>query len=561
MPSQAKAAKRRFESKKQFGLDPLVGAKFSRYWHTVRHLRPIQIAHQLKHHCFAPKPRRNISDIAHHMAPILLRPWPRRPQSYLGDRRFCFLNHECGADWQAPGQSHLWQYNLHYFDYLHQADMDRQTGLALMRSWIENHPPVKGNVGWEPYPISLRLVNWIKFCRPFSTVPADIGKSIALQAENLKRGIEYRLMGNHLFANAKALWFAGRFLNDIGLEKLGKTILLRELDEQFLPDGGHFERSPMYHAILTEDLLDLINLCQAANTSPRARKQLEKTARLALGWLDIITDANGDIPLLNDAVHGVATPYRRLKQYAHDLGIRPDSSEIAKHIKGNWRKRDLSGYQVLSDGPLRLIFDTAPLGPQYLPGHAHCDMLAILMDFQGEPIFTDTGVYQYAETACRAYSRGTQAHNTVVLDDLQQAEIWKGFRMGRRGHPMGFWERANRIGCSHTGFCIRKKGLYHERTLDLSDHGFAIKDRVRGPHRHRFQSFFHCAPGVCVRADGHGGLIINERLRIQTRGAEVHLTQSEYYPEFGITEKRPCIVMSGEFYQQTEFGIQCTYSF
>jgi hypothetical protein len=32
------------------------------------------------------------------------------------------------------------------------------------------------------------------------------------------------------------------------------------LPEQILPDGGHFERSPMYHATLLEDLLDLVQL-------------------------------------------------------------------------------------------------------------------------------------------------------------------------------------------------------------------------------------------------------------------------------------------------------------
>jgi uncharacterized heparinase superfamily protein len=35
--------------------------------------------------------------------------------------------------------------------------------------------------------------------------------------------------------------------------------LRSELPEQVLADGGNFERSPMYHAIFLEDVLDLIN--------------------------------------------------------------------------------------------------------------------------------------------------------------------------------------------------------------------------------------------------------------------------------------------------------------
>ena len=42
----------------------------------------------------------------------------------------------------------------------------------------------------------------------------------------------------------------------------GLFILRRELAEQVLEDGGHFELSPMYHALILEDLLDLVNLSQ-----------------------------------------------------------------------------------------------------------------------------------------------------------------------------------------------------------------------------------------------------------------------------------------------------------
>ena len=44
------------------------------------------------------------------------------------------------------------------------------------------------------------------------------------------------------------------------LHAAGARILLRELPEQVLADGGHFERSPMYHALLLHGLLDLVNV-------------------------------------------------------------------------------------------------------------------------------------------------------------------------------------------------------------------------------------------------------------------------------------------------------------
>ena len=81
--------------------------------------------------------------------------------------------------------------------------------------------------------------------------------SLATQLAWLERRLEYHLLANHLLKNGKALLFGGLFLAGPGcrtLARLGLEILLREADEQILADGGHFERSPMYHCIVLEDL-------------------------------------------------------------------------------------------------------------------------------------------------------------------------------------------------------------------------------------------------------------------------------------------------------------------
>ncbi len=536
--------------------------KIGQYWHTIRYLRPKQVWHQIHNRFLPPRLTDTLPIRSSQVEPLSLVRWPSRPETCLGQSRFRFLNREHNLNWLTPGLPHLWQYNLHYFDYLHQPGMDRYSGLQLIKNWIQEHPVTRADAGWEPYPLSLRLVNWIKFCSPEKSLPEDILQSLCLQAANLRNQIEYHLLGNHLFSNGKALWFAGIFLKDEELTCLGREIVLEELKEQFLPDGGHFELSPMYHAILLEDVLDLINLCQSGKFMPdrEALSKLAATAGRALAWLKGIVDEEGRIPLLNDSAHGVAASFKDIQAYAQKLDVKSCQS-ICKTVLGNWEGYNLSGYRVLSDGPMRLIFDAARLGPEYLPGHAHCDMLAILLDFEGKSIFTDTGVYEYEETRRRAYSRGTAAHNTVILDGLDQAELWKGFRMGRRGYPVNFRQRKNSLGASHTGFGIWRKGLIHNRSLLLSDNGFEVKDRVFGPGTHHFEAFFHCAPDVRVQSHKNGMFTLNDQLRIEPRGADIRLTMSDYYPEFGTEEKRPCLVMSGSFSRKTEFGLRCTYSF
>lgn len=82
--------------------------------------------------------------------------------------------------------------------------------LELIHNWIENNPPLKGN-GWEPYPTSLRIVNWVKYILSNNINDENILRSLYIQAQVLSQMLEFHLFGNHLFANAKALIFAGVF--------------------------------------------------------------------------------------------------------------------------------------------------------------------------------------------------------------------------------------------------------------------------------------------------------------------------------------------------------------
>ena len=80
--------------------------------------------------------------------------------------------------------------------------------------WIAENPAPHGN-GWEPYPLSLRIVNWIKWLvrQPAGDPAASIAicRSLELQSHVLSQRLENDLLGNHLFENAKALIFAGCF--------------------------------------------------------------------------------------------------------------------------------------------------------------------------------------------------------------------------------------------------------------------------------------------------------------------------------------------------------------
>src|SRR5205085_8722772 len=140
---------------------------------------------------------------------------------------------------------------------------------SLQQCWIDENPPAVG-VGWEPYPTSLRIVNWIKWALAGNRMNDKAIASLAVQVRFLSQNLEQHLLGNHLLANAKALVFAGLFFEGdeaVSWLRTGLRLLAREIPEQVLPDGGHFERSPMYHSAILEDMLDLCNVTQ---TYPQA---------------------------------------------------------------------------------------------------------------------------------------------------------------------------------------------------------------------------------------------------------------------------------------------------
>ncbi|MFW6273222.1 MAG: heparinase II/III family protein, partial [bacterium] len=147
--------------------------------------------------------------------------------------------------------------------------MDPKIGGELIENYILNLSNT--STGLEPYPISLRGINWIKFISKFSSSHPHIfspsqlltfSSSLYAQYQILLDNLEYHLMGNHLLENGFSLLFGGFYFKEEELYEKARQIIIEQLKEQILNDGGHFELSPMYHQIILDRLLDCINLVQ-----------------------------------------------------------------------------------------------------------------------------------------------------------------------------------------------------------------------------------------------------------------------------------------------------------
>jgi uncharacterized heparinase superfamily protein len=527
----------------------------SQFFHTVRYLRPEQITSRI-----AFRLRRPLPDLR--PAPALRRAtgaWiapVRSTAAYVPPRRFRFLNVErevcTAADWNNPEWDKLWLYNLHYFDVLNaEHAMCPRAAHELVLTWVRENPPCTG-VGWDPYPLSLRIVNWIKRALGGGALPEEALQSLAVQARHLMQRVEWHLLGNHLLANAKALVFGGLFFTgaeaDAWLEH-GLAILERELPEQVLADGGHFELSPMYHSIVLEDVLDLLNLSSVyAAHSPRARlltQPLEETAPRMLTWLRAMCHPDGEIAFFNDAAFAIAAPPDELERYARRLGVagapaNPCEIQYLPH----------SGYVSARSGPVALIFDAAGVGPHYLPGHAHADTLSFELSWHGRRVICNSGTSCYGMGSVRAWERSTAAHNTVSVDGEDSSEVWNSFRVARRAAPFGFTASSSSasvvLSCAHGGYRRLRGQPVHRRDITIARGEVSWRDEVSGRGRHVVSAHIPLHPEVRVRAYGDSAVELacpgGTALALE---AEAHVkltvTRGTYAPEFGKVLERPVV--------------------
>jgi len=449
-------------------------SKAALYWRTIRHLRTVQIVDRVTRRLrprpavpgIAPPPRAPVFELDAALV---------KPRSFLGPRDFRFLGEEraieSGRGWYAPGASRLWTYNLHYFEGLANPDTSERLKRQIVGDWIESNPPGVG-AGWEPYPTSQRIVNWIKWVARASDVPIGFDLSLCRQVRYLERYLEFHLLGNHLFANAKALTAAGLYFRGDTADRWrrrGEAILESELGEQFLPDGGHFELSPVYHALLTEDLLDLLSLYRAYGFEGPVT--LGAVAERAMEWLAVMTGPDGHPALFNDAALGVASTHAALAEKADRLGVRA----MTAPARGT-RFLEASGYVRHDEDRYALIADVGPIGPDYIPGHGHCDMLSVVVWQADRPLLVDTGTSTYEVGARRLIERSTSSHNTVQIGSYEQSEVWGSFRVARRAELLevsvspGVVRAAARI--------VPARPVVHRRLIECRSRTLSIVDTL-----------------------------------------------------------------------------------
>ncbi|MCG8591819.1 MAG: heparinase II/III family protein [Proteobacteria bacterium] len=450
-----------------------------------------------------------------------------------------------GIDWDFADEGPLFAYHLHQCDWLRQPQLAPERRAAFVLDWIEGH---REGTGWDPHPTSLRLLSWSKLWLTPGALPLGssdrerFARSLASQAETLSRNLELRLGANHLFSNLLSVVFAGLLFDGPAADAwLARSRAFEaELDEQIGPDGAHYERSPMYHALLLENVLDLLQLARAR----RARApgslvfSLERAAARMLGALAIWTHPDGEIALLGDAAFEIAHPPELLLAYAERLGVEPRAPETAGLLKE-------AGFARLAAGPFTLIASVGGPAPPHQPGHAHCDALAFELSVGRERVVTDTGVAEYIPGALRDVARATRSHATIEVGGREQAELWSAHRVGGRPRvELVQVDPERRVEATCAGWATPRS--VHRRVFRVTPDVVELRDALEGQLRPA-RLCLPLAPGVEVRLEtgprAQLRLASGRDLAVDLPvSARWRVERTPYFPTFGAHQERACLV-------------------
>ncbi len=451
-------------------------------------------------------------------------------------------------DWRWPREqvgTRLDRLTLHYQEWAEGLD-DAEMRHAL-RDWIEENPPYGPGYwrdAWSSYATSIRAVVWLqqiaaRRSRLAPEVEEALARSLVAQLRFLAGNLELDIGGNHLVRNVKALLWAARSFDGAEAKAWGARgvdLLERDVLPQVLPDGVHFERSPAYHAQVTADLLECLWVLPEGEARDRSRVV---TDRMTQALVDL-THPDGLVSLFNDGgLHMAYSPTAILAAHRKLGGVWITPRPVAAF-------RD-AGYFTARSGEDLVVVDAGRLGPDELPAHAHGDALAFEWTLSGRRLVVDAGVYEY-QGPLRAWSRATRSHNTLTLDDLDQAEFWGEFRMARRPDvTVDRYEPGGggfRLRGAHDGYRHLPGSPIHERRFDVRPDRIAVEDVVRGGLGQAARARLLLHPEVAVEREPGGVLLASGPARAILRtAAELSIVPESWAPDFGVRQETKQIVL------------------
>ena len=486
-------------------------------------------------------------------------------KNFIENNKATFLNTTVdfseSLNWSPDNVSKLWLYNLHYLnDLVSFNSHDRyKLNIRIINHWTDNNVFGKG-IGWEPYPLSIRQINILKFFLNGNELNKKIFNLLHLQASYLFDNLEKDILANHYFTNLKAMLFSGVILKNNLWVRFAIKEIYKQIDEQVHEDGFNFELSPMYHDLMLVDVLDIYNLIQSyyPNKENKLKNKLKTIAKKMLHASHAFAHHDNGLPFFNDSVDGISPKKKTIFCYAKSLGMDINSEKVSGHKVHDYYD---CGFFIMQNNHIKIFFDACEVGAKYQPGHAHADSLSLEVSINGARAFVNSGISEYGDSPLREYQRSTRSHSTVEINEKNSSEVWSSFRVGKRANIIKRAILNNSNKCSevigaHNGYSSFLKRCTHQRIIKLENKHLRIEDHIIGTYKIAF-SRIYLHPDVSVKVEENKLLISHNSFRMisEIDPGKIKIIDSYYYPEFGTKTRNKCIEFEVESYLKLDFKV------
>lgn len=481
--------------------------------------------------------------------------WQADPQS--GSRAWTtgILDEIEAIEASTADVKYVWEVNRHQFlpilgraywltgdeRYAHQA-------VALIDDWIAKNPVGLG-VNWCSHlEVAMRAISWL-WTMPFLLALPGLSKtflarwveSIASHYYHLRRNLSiYTDPTNHLIGEATALWMLcicfPALPGAAKEQQRALLILTREVERQIASDGVNKEQATSYHRFVLDFFLQVLVLAQrnGIRLSPTISRQIASM----IEFVAALAGDHGTAPMIGDSDDARGLPFLELvgwnfkdtlstgavlfqrgdwKQTAGPIAevsvwlLGPNAIDRYERLPCVDKPKSISafpdgGYYFLKNndrfGRAELIFDAGPLGLWPNAAHGHADALSILIRLNGKLLLTDPGTGTYfGSKRQRDYFRSTAAHNTITVDDLDQADLFDTFKwvnpMNVKVHESQTVDGFSYVSGMHDGYQRLRAGVSHQRSvLATESNGWVIVDQVSGKGKHSIKRHFNFHPGT-----------------------------------------------------------------
>jgi hypothetical protein len=423
--------------------------------------------------------------------------------------------------------------------------------IAQWYSWQRANPYPLG-VNWaSSLEVAFRSLSWLWMRHLLADCPAlpasfgkDLQSALALNGRHIERYLStYFSPNTHLLGEAVALFFLGTLCPQLSRayrwKQRGWKIVRQEAQRQVLPDGVYFEQSLYYHVYALDFFLHARVL--ASRNGCEISPSFDEVIRKMLAVVETLAQAGPPDGFGDDDGGRVFNPRRNRAEHMTDplsvgaalfldeglrIGSTPteeaiwllgrDAITAARHSEdaspATGRAFPQGGlYIAASSDPIRqqMVIDAGPQGTGR-SGHGHADALSLKLSFANRPWLVDAGTFVYVSDGTSPHDdrqtfRGTRAHNTLVVDGLDQANpegpfAWSALPIVQAES----WIAAATFtffSGFQSGYERLAQPVRHRRFIfHLHGNLWLVRDVAEGTGSHPLETSWHFAPDIAVIA-------------------------------------------------------------